>query len=138
MPLKCVVSNQAQTVNYIPLYPKLLGDLIRLMYVHLTTYFWCNSLFISMSFCEVADARVGIQVSRRKFYIHIHLDYIFLFIFYLFLASFNLWCLFLMIALYHQTKTPISFWCRRKLNPRSLIQLLETLQVELTGTHRLC
>ena len=34
-----------------------------------------------MSFCEVADAKVGIQVSRRKFYTHIHLDYIFLFFF---------------------------------------------------------
>ena len=40
-----------------------------------------------------------------------------------------------MIALYHQTKTPISFWYRRRLNPRSLIQPSETLPVELTGTH---
>ena len=40
-----------------------------------------------------------------------------------------------MIALYHQTNTPISFWCRRGLNPRSLIQPSETLPVELTGTH---
>ena len=40
-----------------------------------------------------------------------------------------------MIALYHQTKTPISFWCRQGLNPRSLIQPSETLPVELTGTH---
>ena len=40
-----------------------------------------------------------------------------------------------MIALYHQTKTPISFWCRRELNPRSLIQPSETLPVELTKTH---
>ena len=38
-------------------------------------------------------------------------------------------------ALYHQTKTPISFWCRQELNPRSLIQPSETLPVELTGTH---
>ena len=29
----------------------------------------------------------------------------------------------------------ISFWCRRELNPISLIQLLETLSVELIGTH---
>ena len=36
-----------------------------------------------------------------------------------------------MIALCHQTKTPISFWCKRGLNPRSLIQLSETLPVEL-------
>ena len=27
------------------------------------------------------------------------------------------------------------FWCRRRLNPRSLIQLSETLPVELTGIH---
>ena len=38
-------------------------------------------------------------------------------------------------ALYHQTKTPIGFWCRRRLNPRSLIQPSETLPVEQTGTH---
>ena len=36
---------------------------------------------------------------------------------------------------YYQIKTPISFWCRRGLNPRSLIQPSETLPVELTGTH---
>ena len=52
-----------------------------------------------------------------------------------FLESFSLWCPLLMIALYHQIKTPISFWCRWGLNPRSLIQPLETLPVELTGTH---
>ena len=40
-----------------------------------------------------------------------------------------------MIVIYHQTKTLISFWCRRGLNPRSLIQLSETLQVELIRTH---
>ena len=33
-----------------------------------------------------------------------------------------------------QTKTPIGFWCKRGLNPRSLISL-ETLSVELIGTH---
>ena len=38
-------------------------------------------------------------------------------------------------ALYHQTKTPIGFWCRPRLNPRSLIQPSETLPVEQTGTH---
>ena len=35
-------------------------------------------------------------------------------------------------ALYHQIKTPRYFWCRQRLNPRSLIQPLETLLVELT------
>ena len=36
-----------------------------------------------------------------------------------------------MIALYHQTKTLINFWCRRRLNPKSLIQPSKTLLVEL-------
>ena len=53
-----------------------------------------------------------------------------------FRESFNLWHPLLMIALYHQTKIPISFWCRRGLNHRSLIQPSETLLVELTGTHK--
>ena len=43
-----------------------------------------------------------------------------------------------MIALYHQTKTPISFWYKRGLNPRSLILQLEILPAELTGTHIIC
>ena len=51
-----------------------------------------------------------------------------------FWESFNLWCPLLMIVLYHQTKTPISFWCRREFL-RSLIQPSETLPVELTGTY---
>ena len=41
-----------------------------------------------------------------------------------------------MVAYYHQTKTPISFWCRQGLNPKSLIQSSETLPVELIGTHK--
>ena len=49
--------------------------------------------------------------------------------------SFNLWRPLLMIALYHQTKTPIRFWCRWGLNSRSLIQPSETLLVELIETH---
>ena len=40
-----------------------------------------------------------------------------------------------MIALYQLTKTPVNFWYRRGLNPKSLIQLSETLPIELTGTH---
>ena len=40
-----------------------------------------------------------------------------------------------MITFYHQIKISISFLCRQELNPRSLIQPLETLPVELTGTH---
>ena len=42
-----------------------------------------------------------------------------------------------MIVLYHQTKTPISFWYRWGLNSKSFIQPLETLPVELTETHAL-
>ena len=33
----------------------------------------------------MGDARVEIQVSKRKFYTHIHLDYVYLFIIYLFI-----------------------------------------------------
>ena len=49
--------------------------------------------------------------------------------------EFQLWRPLLMIVFYHQTKTPISFWCRQGLNSRSLIQSSETLPVELTVTH---
>ena len=34
-----------------------------------------------------------------------------------------------MIALYYQTKTPIDFYCRQKLNPKSFIQPSEILPV---------
>ena len=40
-----------------------------------------------------------------------------------------------MIVLHHQIKTPINIWYRRGLNPRSLIQPLETLPIELVETH---
>ena len=40
-----------------------------------------------------------------------------------------------MIALYHQIKIPISFLCRRGLNPISLIQPSEILLIKLTETH---
>ena len=56
-------------------------------------------------------------------------------IFFFFLENFNLWRSLLMIAFYYQIKTPIGFWCRRGLNPRSLIQPSKTLPVELTRTH---
>ena len=42
-----------------------------------------------------------------------------------------------MIVFYHQTKIPISFWCRRGLNPRSFIQPSENLPVELTKTYNM-
>ena len=40
-----------------------------------------------------------------------------------------------MITFYHQTKTSIDFWYRRRLNHRPLIQLSKTLLVELIETH---
>ena len=52
--------------------------------------------------------------------------------------SFNLWHLLLMIVIYHQTKTLISFWCRQGLNPKSLIQPSKTLPIKLPGTHKTC
>ena len=55
-----------------------------------------------------------------------------------FLEGLNIWHPLLIIALYYQTKIPISFWCWRGLNLRSLIQPLETLSVELTGTQLTC
>ena len=57
--------------------------------------------------------------------------------FFFFWESFDLWHLLLMITLYHQTKASISFWYKRGLNPKFLIQPSETLLVELTGTHPL-
>ena len=44
----------------------------------------------------------------------------------------------LIIALYYQIKTPISFWCRQRLNRKYLIQLSEILSFELIGTHKKC
>ena len=40
----------------------------------------------------------------------------------------------MIIALYYQTKIPISFWCRRGLNPRSLIQPSKTLPVQVLSS----
>ena len=54
-----------------------------------------------------------------------------------FLESFNIWRPLLMIVLYLQTKIPISFLCKWKLSPISLIQPSETLPIELTGTHNI-
>ena len=53
-----------------------------------------------------------------------------------FRESFNLWRPLLMISLYNQTKTTINFWCRRGLNPKSLIQPSEILPVKLTKPTR--
>ena len=42
-----------------------------------------------------------------------------------------------MMALYYQTKTSIGLWYKWRLNPRSLIQLLEILLIKLIETHKL-
>ena len=52
-----------------------------------------------------------------------------------FLREFQSMTTVLMIIIYHQIKILISFWCRRGLNPRSLIQSSEILPVELIGTY---
>ena len=52
-----------------------------------------------------------------------------------FLENFNLWRPLLMIIIYHQIKISISFWCRREMDPRSLIQPSKILSIELTRTH---
>ena len=52
-----------------------------------------------------------------------------------FLENSNLWYPLLVITFYHQVKTLICFWCMWELNFRSLIQLSETLLVELIETH---
>ena len=49
-----------------------------------------------------------------------------------FKENFNIWYPFFMIILYHQTKTPISFWCKWGLNLISFIQPSEILPIELT------
>ena len=51
--------------------------------------------------------------------------------FFFFERVLSLWYPLLIITLYHQTKTLINFLCRQELNPRSLIQSLEILPVEL-------
>ena len=66
------------------------------------------------------------------------LPYILFLVFFFFLESFNIWRSLLMIALYHQTKTPISFWYRQGLNLRFLIQPLKTLLIKLIKTQLFC
>ena len=61
--------------------------------------------------------------------------YYFLRIFFFFYKEFQLIASAPDDALYYQTKTLIDFWCRWWLNLKSLIQLSETLLVELIKTH---
>ena len=79
----------------------------------------------------------NIKWKRQNQCCHLLLFSFFFSFFFLFLwESFNLWRSLLMIFLYYQTKTPISFWCSRGLNYKSLIQALETLPVKLDRTHK--
>ena len=39
-------------------------------------YFWCDGHFINISVYGVWRGKGGVQVSRREFYTHIHLDYV--------------------------------------------------------------
>ena len=45
-------------------------------------------------------------------------------------------CSFLIIAIYHRTKTLISFWRKQELNLKLLIQQLTTLSIELIETQK--
>ena len=59
------------------------------------------------------------------------------FFFFFFLRdSFNVWRPLLIIDLYYQIKTPISFLCKQGLNLRSLIQPSEILPIEQIETHK--
>ena len=40
-----------------------------------TAHPWCSSHSTNINFCKVRGARVGVQVSKREFHTHIHLDY---------------------------------------------------------------
>ena len=55
--------------------------------------------------------------------------------FFFFGKSFNIYRPLSMKILCHQTKTPISFWCRQGLNSKSLIKSTKTLLITLTETH---
>ena len=41
-----------------------------------TTHHWCDSHSISISDSEVWGIKARIQVSKREFHVHIHLDYV--------------------------------------------------------------
>ena len=40
----------------------------------ITAHFWCYDHSTSISVCEIWEARVRIQVSKREFHTHIHLN----------------------------------------------------------------
>ena len=41
-----------------------------------TAHPWCDGHCISISACGVWEVRAGVQVFKREFHIHIHLDYV--------------------------------------------------------------
>ena len=64
---------------------------------------------------------------------------LFFFFFFSFIIEFQLMTFdFDNCVFYYQTKTPNKFWYKWRLNPKSFIQPLETLPVELTKTHNFC
>ena len=100
-------------------------------FMHLVSITWTNKAMCQTIICT-SQYFCHVSIINRRWHQR-HVSNIFFFFF--FWESFNLWCPFLRSALYHQTKTPISFWCRWGLNPRFLIQPSETLPVKLTGIH---
>ena len=44
--------------------------------INTTTHFWYGDHSTSISVCRVWEARVRVQVFRREFHTHIHLDYV--------------------------------------------------------------
>ena len=92
-----------------------------------------NILLPRILICHDSHVYIILGPTHNYYYYYLREGFKF---FFFWRESFNLWHLLLIIALYHQTKTPISFQCKQRMNPRSLIQLSEILPVELTGTHR--
>ena len=66
----------------------------------------CTSVFTIYKFCHFPIMKYWFASALK----YDHLNFT---LFFFFLESFNLWRLLLMIALYHQIKISINFWCRR-------------------------
>ena len=47
----------------------------RLLLLVRKSKFWCSGCFTSITTCGVWGARVRVQVFRKEFYTHIHLNY---------------------------------------------------------------
>ena len=51
-----------------------LNQPVNLTKLNTTAHTWCDGHTTSISTCRVWGVRAGVQVSRRKFHTHIHLD----------------------------------------------------------------